>query len=132
MSNANLESKNIQSVVDGNERVIHPRFADTLFFWDQDKTKKLIDHLPELDNVLFQEKLGSVGDKVRRVKSLVAWLAPNMGADTASCELATDLCKCDLTTEIVKELAKMQGIACLLYTSPSPRDKRQSRMPSSA
>ncbi len=114
---ANLESKNIQSVVDGNERVIHPRFADTLFFWDQDKAKKLIDHLPELDNVLFQEKLGSVGDKVRRIKSLVAKLAPKMAADTASCELASDLCKCDLTTEIVKELAKMQGIAGRYYAA---------------
>jgi glycyl-tRNA synthetase beta chain len=114
---ANLQSKNSQSVVDGNERVIHPRFADTLFFWDQDKAKKLIDHLPELDNVLFQEKLGSVGDKVRRIKSLVAWLAPKMGADTGSCELATELCKCDLTTEIVKELAKMQGIAGRYYAA---------------
>ena len=26
----------------------------------------------------------------------------------------------------------IRGVPCLLYTSPSPRDKRQSRMPSSA
>ena len=28
--------------------------------------------------------------------------------------------------------SKVQYSSCLLYTSPSPRDKRQSRMPSSA
>ena len=112
---ANIESNNVQSVIDGNERVIHPRFADTLFFWELDKSKKLIDHLPELDKVLFQKKLGSVGDKVRRIKTLGAWLAPRMGADAASCETAAELCKCDLTTEIVKELAKMQGIAGRYY-----------------
>jgi len=114
---ANIESTNVQSVVGGNERVIHPRFADTLFFWEQDKAKKLIDHLPELDNVLFQEKLGSVGDKIRRIKVLAAWLAPRMDADTASCQTAADLCKCDLTTETVKELAKMQGIAGRYYAA---------------
>ncbi len=112
---ANIESTNPQSVIGGNERVIHPRFADTLFFWEQDKSKKLLKHLPELDNVLFQEKLGSVGDKSRRIKTIAAWLAPLMGADAASCNTAADLCKCDLNTEIVKELAKMQGIAGRYY-----------------
>ncbi|MEE9335252.1 MAG: glycine--tRNA ligase subunit beta [Granulosicoccaceae bacterium] len=114
---ANIESTHPQSIIGGNERVIHPRFADTLFFWEQDKSKKLHEHLPELDNVLFQEKLGSVGDKIRRIKTLGAWLAPRMGADAASCETAADLCKCDLTTEIVKELAKMQGIAGRYYAA---------------
>ncbi len=114
---ANIESTKPQSVIGGNERVIHPRFADTLFFWEQDKTKKLREHLPELDNVLFQEKLGSVGDKIRRIKTVGAWLAPHMHADAASCATAAELCKCDLTTEIVKELAKMQGIAGRYYAA---------------
>lgn len=112
---SNIDSTNRQTVIDGNERVIHPRFADTMFFWRQDKAKTLGDHLPQLGNLMFQEKLGSVGDKVARLQALASHLAPQFGAKQADCELAANLCKCDLNTEIVKELPKMQGIAGRYY-----------------
>jgi len=112
---ANIESANVETVVDGNERVIRPRFADTMFFWNQDKQKTLMTHNDELSRLLFQEKLGSVADKVSRMESLGTWLAGEMDVDKADVSLATRLCKCDLNTEIVKELAKMQGICGRYY-----------------
>lgn len=112
---SNVESTHQQTVVDGNERVIRPRFADTMFFWEQDKQKTLQDHVPQLSSLLFQEKLGSVGDKVERLKKLSAELSTSFDADKNDCVLAASLCKCDLNTEIVKELAKMQGIAGRYY-----------------
>jgi glycyl-tRNA synthetase beta chain len=114
---ANLESHSVQSVIDGNERVIRPRFADTMFFWDQDKQKKLSDHQASLDSLLFQEKLGSVADKVARMQAIGRWLAEQLGESVDESTLAASLCKCDLNTEIVKELAKMQGIAGRYYAA---------------
>ncbi len=112
---ANIESNNTASIVEGNERVIRPRFADTMFFWEQDKQKTLSDHQAQLGSLLFQEKLGSVADKVSRMKKISAWVGAKAGASLSDCELAASLCKCDLNTEIVKELAKMQGIAGRYY-----------------
>ena len=112
---ANLESVSPQTVVDGNERVIRPRFADTMFFWNQDKQRTLESHRGDLDRLLFQEKLGSVSDKCTRMQGVSSWLATAFGANEADASLAASLCKCDLNTEIVKELAKMQGIAGRYY-----------------
>jgi len=112
---ANLESVDTAKVIDGNERVIRPRFADTMFFWNQDKKGALASHQSQLARLLFQEKLGSVADKVARMASLGAWLSASLKVDPSQVELAVNLCKCDLNTEIVKELAKMQGICGRYY-----------------
>ena len=114
---ANIESSNPETVVDGNERVIRPRFEDTMFFWKQDARRRLESFRPELERVLFQEKLGSVGDKVARLEVLAPRIAAGLdgGADGApdpeEVRLAASLCKCDLVSAIVEELPKMQGIA---------------------
>ena len=112
---SNVESKNEKTVVEGNERVIRPRFADTMFFWEQDKRKTLVDHQQSLGSLLFQKKLGSVGEKVDRMQTVGVWLANRLGVLADDVKLAASLCKCDLNTEIVKELAKMQGIAGRYY-----------------
>lgn len=112
---ANIESTNPQVVIDGNERVIRPRFADTMFFWDKDKERTLTSHRDELSRLLFQEKLGSVADKVQRMGQLSHWLCAELNVDADAAQRAVDLCKCDLNTEIVKELAKMQGLCGYYY-----------------
>ena len=81
---ANLESTAPRLVVDGNERVIRPRFEDTMFFWRQDLQAPLAERREELDRVLFEKRLGSVGDKVRRVQRLAGTLAPLLGADAGA------------------------------------------------
>ena len=114
---ANLASTDERVVIDGNERVIRPRFADTMFFWNQDKQKPLAAHQEELGRLLFQEKLGSVADKVARMGTLGAWLGAELSIDADEIATAVSLCKCDLNTEIVKELAKMQGICGRYYAT---------------
>jgi len=112
---ANLESSQPDTIRLGNERVIRPRFQDTMFFWDNDVKKKLLSLREDLQKVLFQEKLGSVFDKTERLRKLCAYMANSIGADAAQCDSAAQLAKCDLLTEIVSELPKMQGIAGRYY-----------------
>ena len=112
---ANLESSNPDSVRAGNERVVHPRFADTMFFWQRDLDKPLEEHREALKQIVFQEKLGTVFEKTERLARLSAELAPVTGADADTCVEAARLCKCDLVTELVTELAKMQGLAGSYY-----------------
>ena len=112
---ANLESRNPDVVIDGNERVIRPRFADTMFFWNQDKKVSLASHQEQLSRLLFQEKLGSVADKVARMGTVGDWLGGQLSVNKSDISTAVNLCKCDLNTEIVKELPKMQGICGRYY-----------------
>lgn len=120
---ANLESADPAMVIDGNERVIRPRFDDTMFFWTQDEAMRLEDRCADLSRVLFEEKLGSVGDKADRMQELCLHIAPLVGADTERSVRAAQLAKCDLVSEIVKELAKMQGIAGRYYALRDGEDE---------
>ena len=114
---ANLESADPARVVDGNERVIRPRFADTMFFWEQDARATLASRTEALDRVLFHPELGSVGDRVRRMVRLAAELAPALGADAEAVAAAASLAKSDLVSAIVEELPEMQGIAGRYYAA---------------
>ncbi len=106
---ANIDSRNPEAMIAGFERVIRPRLSDARFFWSQDRKTRLEDRRAHLDNVLFQEKLGSTGDKVRRLTQLGRTLAPALGADPDSVARAAQLCKCDLLTEMVGEFPELQG-----------------------
>ncbi len=107
---SNIESKNPTLVSLGNERVIRPRFADAKFFWEQDKKVTLSSRLQSLDTVIFQHQLGSVGDKVIRIRSLAGYLAEILSANVSEAERAAVLCKCDLMTDMVGEFPRLQGI----------------------
>ncbi len=108
---ANLVSSNPGTVREGNQRVIRPRFADTLFFWQKDREQKLEQRLDALDKVLFQKELGSLRDRTRRLQRVATWLAKELDIDSPTAARAAELSKCDLVTDTVGELAKMQGIA---------------------
>jgi glycyl-tRNA synthetase beta chain len=107
---SNIDSKSPEKVKAGNERVIRPRLADAKFFWEQDRKQPLESFVPELDKVVFQSKLGTVGDKVRRVTVLAESIAKQLGADTAHARRAAVLSKCDLMTDMVGEFAALQGV----------------------
>ncbi len=107
---ANIESGDEAAMIAGFERVIRPRLADARFFWDQDRKTRLDQRRIRLDGVLFQEKLGSVGDKVRRLETLAVNLAEAVGANTDDTRRAAQLCKSDLVTEMVGEFPELQGI----------------------
>ncbi len=111
----NIESKHINKVKEGNERVIRPRLGDAKFFWEQDNKKKLEDHIESLDKVVFQNKLGSVGDKSRRIASIAEAIAKELNENVAYAKRAGLLSKCDLMTEMVCEFADLQGIMGRYY-----------------
>ncbi len=106
---ANLESKDPEQVIEGNERVIRPRLADAAFFWDSDRRKTLDARQETLRDVVYQQGLGSVFDKSQRTGRLAAWLADQLGAETAIVERAASLAKCDLVTGMVGEFPDLQG-----------------------
>ncbi len=112
---ANIESKDPQHIIAGNEKVVRPRLTDAEFFFKQDKKQKLEDFNLRLQNVVFQEKLGSVYDKAVRVSKLAAYIAPRIGGDAAWAARAGLLSKCDLATEMVGEFPEMQGVAGYYY-----------------
>jgi glycyl-tRNA synthetase beta chain len=99
----------------GNERVLRARFNDARFFWEVDQHKKLSARVPDLEKVTFQAKLGSYMDKAHRVVALAAELATQTGADESTVKQAALLCKCDLTTDMVKEFTELQGVVGGLY-----------------
>jgi len=112
---SNIESKDPEKVKEGNERVIRPRLGDAKFFWEQDNKKKLEDHIESLNKVVFQNKLGSVGDKSRRVASIAEAIAKQLNENTEYAKRAGLLSKCDLMTEMVCEFSDLQGIMGRYY-----------------
>jgi glycyl-tRNA synthetase beta chain len=110
ISVANIESSNIQAVIEGNERVIHPRLADSEFFWNQDKAIKLEERLSDLDSVVFMKSLGSMGQKAKRIEKLSSYISDLVGFDQEMSARAGLLSKTDLLSEMVGEFADLQGI----------------------
>src|SRR5262249_28901412 len=92
-----------KGIVAGNDRVIAARLSDARFFWDQDRRTPLQELLPKLDHVTFHAKLGSQGERVRRIEELSATIASIIGADTSAAGLAARLAKADLVTGMVGE-----------------------------
>lgn len=107
---SNIESRDPAQVRAGNERVVRPRLADAAFFWEQDRKLPLADRRSALDNVTFQAKLGSLGDKAQRIRNLAGEIAERTGMDRPAAERAAELCKCDLLTSLVGEFPELQGV----------------------
>ena len=106
---SNIESREPAKVRSGNERVVRPRLSDAAFFWSQDRKQPLAARLPGLDAVTFQAKLGSIGDKVRRLQTLAGEIALLIDADRTMAERAASLAKCDLLSSMVGEFPELQG-----------------------
>lgn len=95
-------------MMDGLERVLRARLSDAAFFYGTDRAIQLADLVKKLDSIVFHEKLGSVGDKVRRLEAV----APN-----AAIKRAAFLCKSDLVTHMVGEFPELQGIMGRIYAT---------------
>ncbi|MCL7942722.1 glycine--tRNA ligase subunit beta [Marinobacter sp. ATCH36] len=114
---ANLESKDPQQVISGNEKVIRPRLSDAAFFYDTDRKTRLEDRIDQLKPIVFQDKLGSIYDKSVRVASLAKKIADAIGTDPLLAERAAMLAKTDLVTEMVLEFTDLQGIMGRYYAA---------------
>jgi glycyl-tRNA synthetase beta chain len=119
---ANIDSRKPEVVANGNERVIRPRFADAAFFYAQDQKQGLDLMRFRLDSVVFQEKLGSIGDKTARIIRLAKYIASHIAADQDLVRRAADLCKADLMSDMVGEFPKLQGVMGRYYAQLQQED----------
>ena len=98
-------------MIAGNERVLRARLSDAQFFWDLDRETTLESRVAKLGERVFHAKLGSVLDKVRRMETLCASLAPSVpSAEIQSVQRAAKLAKADLSSSLVGEFPELQGI----------------------
>ena len=112
---SNMETSSPQRIITGNERVIRPRLSDARFFFDQDKKKKLEDRIPGLANVVYHNKLGTLAQRMARVRILAVDIAGMMGIDQALVDRGARLAKADLLTDMVGEFPELQGIMGTYY-----------------
>jgi len=106
---SNIRPADPARIVEGNERVVRPRLADAKFFFDQDRKRTLASRVDDLDKVVYHRRLGSIGDRVRRVREVARWIAARVGADVALADRAALLAKADLVTDMVGEFPELQG-----------------------
>ncbi|MFV9615067.1 MAG: glycine--tRNA ligase subunit beta [Gammaproteobacteria bacterium] len=107
---SNIDSKSPEKVKAGNERVIRPRLADAMFFWEQDQKQSLESFNVALEDVVFQKELGTISEKTRRVAQLAEYIATQLNANIEHVKRAALLSKCDLMTGMVGEFASLQGV----------------------
>jgi glycyl-tRNA synthetase beta chain len=103
------------AIIAGNERVLRARFSDARHFWDLDRKTRLENRVAALDKVTFQAKLGTQGDRVRRLVALAAVIAPKVGADPKLAKRAAELAKADLVSGMVGEFPELQGVMGRYY-----------------
>jgi glycyl-tRNA synthetase len=117
--------EHLDTVRHGSEEVIRARFADAAYFYRADTQKPLEAFLPRLATLTFQERLGSMRDKTRRLEQLVPQLAGMLGLSAEETQVAlraAHLCKADLATEMVIEFTSLQGIMGREYALKSVED----------
>jgi glycyl-tRNA synthetase beta chain len=113
---ANLVAKDGgKTIIAGNNKVIAARLSDAKFFWDQDRKVSLAKWSEKLDAITFHAKLGSQGERVRRIEALAGEIAKTIGADIEKTKLAARLAKADLVTGMVGEFPELQGLMGRYY-----------------
>ncbi len=108
------------TIADGNERVVRARLSDAKFFYEEDLKRPLEAYVERLDEVVFQESLGTMRAKAERITALARHLAADAGlsaADAAVAERAAHLAKADLVTSAVVEFTSVQGVMGSYYAA---------------
>jgi glycyl-tRNA synthetase beta chain len=114
---SNIRPADPSAVIGGNERVVRPRLADAMFFFDQDRKKSLMDRIPGLAKVVYHNKLGTQGERVERVAALARAIGDKLGGEALAnqADRAAMLSKADLLTDMVGEFPELQGIMGRYY-----------------
>ncbi|MCK2167414.1 glycine--tRNA ligase subunit beta [Thalassospira xiamenensis] len=103
-------------IIAGNERVLRARLHDAKFFWDQDRKVTLEARLPKLDNIVFHAKLGSLAERVLRLRGLARELSADIpGCDIKLADRAAEIAKADLVSNMVFEFTELQGLMGKYY-----------------
>jgi glycyl-tRNA synthetase beta chain len=120
---ANIEaSDGGKTIIGGNERVIRARLSDAKFFYETDLKTELEARLPKFEQIVFHEKLGTQGERIKRIERLAAEIAPLVGADVEKTKRAAHLAKADLLTEVVGEFPELQGLMGKYYALAQGED----------
>ena len=108
---SNIRPADASAVIGGNERVVRPRLADAKFFFDQDRKKTLASRVASLGKVVYHNKLGTQGERVDRVRAIAKSIGQQLGdsALARQADLAAQLAKTDLVTDMVGEFPELQG-----------------------
>ena len=120
---SNINPEDPIAIIEGNEKVVRPRLTDAEFFFKTDLKQKLVDRLPRLETVLFQQQLGTLKDKTDRIEQLAGEIAKQIGADEAKAKRAGLLSKCDLMTNMVFEFTDTQGVMGMHYARHDGEDE---------
>ncbi len=115
----NISSNDMNSITLGHERVLQARLSDAKFFYDSD-TNEILDSIEpwvdKLKKVLFHSELGSMYDKMFRIKSLASYLTTKVDSNLGDeVNRTAHLCKSDLVSKVVSEFPKLQGIMGSIY-----------------
>jgi glycyl-tRNA synthetase beta chain len=106
---SNLAPQDPSAIVHGNERVLRARLADARFFFDKDRREPLASRVESVRAIVYHNKLGTLGDRVERLRFLARNIGPRIGADHALSDRAAQLAKADLVTDMVGEFPELQG-----------------------
>jgi glycyl-tRNA synthetase beta chain len=122
----NGNKEHLEVVQAGNEKVLEARLADAKFFYDEDQKVKLEAYTDKLKAIVFQESLGTIYEKVERIKTAVSNLAKMLSVENMAEKRAlraASLCKADLVTNMVYEFPELQGIMGEKYALLSGEDE---------
>lgn len=114
----NGDENHLENVIKGNEMVIRARLADADFFYEEDRSVSLNQFNQALKDILYQEELGSIFDKVKRLEKMSEFFSTELNFSRQQCQdlsRAARLCKFDLATDMVEEFPKLQGVMGRIY-----------------
>jgi glycyl-tRNA synthetase beta chain len=106
---SNIETREPAAIIHGNERVLRARLADAKFFFDQDRKRPLETRVATLADIVYHNKLGTLAERVERLRFIARNIAPRIGAAPADADRAAFLSKADLVTDMVGEFPELQG-----------------------
>lgn len=118
----NGNADHLDNVARGNEKVIRARLADAQFFYEEDKKADIDAQAKRLDKIVFHEKLGTTGEKVRRVRKMALALSDRFGADQSKVDRAGSIYKFDLVSQMVYEFTELQGLMGERYAMMKQED----------
>jgi glycyl-tRNA synthetase beta chain len=126
----NGDDRALETVARGNEKVLRARLSDARFFYQEDQKLKIEDALARLENVVFHEELGTIGDKIRRIQEAAAAIGQKAGLSTVETDKlsrAAAISKFDLVTQMVYEFPELQGIMGERYARLAGEDETVAR-----
>lgn len=126
----NGDTYKLDNVVKGNEKVLHARLADAQFFYEEDNKNSIDYYQEKLKDVVFQEKLGTIRDKTKRVQQITKEIATRLSVsaeELQKADRAAEICKFDLTTNMVNEFTELQGVMGEKYALNFGEDEEVAR-----